>query len=198
MAYNPLFITSENRNLTGKKLPLISQNLDSIRAYQWEVTFTNLPNAVASLFKGVSRPLTFAAKSVSQTGYATEDIEVHRVNDKVYYPGKGSPEELTIVFDNLYKPKMAHLLYSWMQTIYDPVTGQFTKSRTVNGGGSFKASAEIYQLDNLGQPLSHTKLYGLYPKSWKQAEFNYSTNEFHTVEVTFRYDFIVQSDNTGT
>ena len=112
MPYNPLFINSQNRGLKGKSLPMVSQDLDSIRAYQWEITFYNVPVDAAN---GVDRPLTLAAKSVSQTGYTVEDIEVHRVNDKVFYPGKASPEELTVQFDNLYKTKMGSLLYEWIQ-----------------------------------------------------------------------------------
>lgn len=198
MPYNPLFVTSQNRNLQGKKLPMVSQDLDSVRAYQWEITFYNVPVLAAN---GVDRPLTLAAKSVSQTGYTVEDIEVHRVNDKVFYPGKASPDELTVQFDNLYKSKIGSLLFDWIKTIYNPVTGEFENGRQVTPGsvvGSFKTVADIVQLDNKGKPMSFTRLYGVYPKSWKQAEFNYSTNEFHTIEVMFRYDFIVQNANTGT
>lgn len=196
--YNPLFITSQNRGLKGKSLPMISQDLDSVRAYQWEITFYNVPVDAAN---GVDRPLTLAAKSVSQTGYSVEDIEVHRVNDKVFYPGKTTTEDLTVIFDNLYKSKMGPMLYNWLQSIYNPVTGEFEQSRQVTAGGvagNFKTVADIVQLDNKGKPISFTRLYGLYPKSWKQAEFNYATNEFHTIEVIFKYDFIVQNANTNT
>lgn len=198
MPYNPLFITSQDRTLKGKNLPMVSQDLDSVRAYQWEITFYNLPDGAGN---SVDRPLTLAAKSVSQTGYAIEDIEVHRVNDKVYYPGKASTEDLTVVFDNLYKSKTASLLYNWIKNVYNPATGEFEQARQVTTGavnGNFKTVADIVQLDNKGKPLSHTRLYGVYPKSWKQAEFNYSTNEFHTIEVMFRYDFIVQNANSNT
>lgn len=196
--YNPLFINSQNRGLKGKQLPMISQDLDSIRAYQWEITFYNVPVAAAN---GVDRPLTLAAKSVSQTGFTSEDIEVHRVNDKVYYPGKVGHDELNVVFDNLYKSKMGSLLYQWMQNIYNPVTGEFEQGRQATAGGvagNFKITADLVQLDNKGKPMSFTRFYGLYPKAWKQAEFNYSTNEFHTIEMTFRYDFVVQNPNTNT
>lgn len=198
MPYNPLFINSQNRGMQGKQLPMISQDLDSIRAYQWEITFYNVPVDAAN---SVDRPLTLAAKSVSQTGYQIEDIEVHRVNDKVYYPGKASPEELTVQFDNLYKTKMGSMLFDWIKTIYNPVTGELESGRQVTAGGvagNFKTVADIVQLDNKGKPMSYTRLYGIYPKAWKQAEFNYSTNEFHTIEMTFRYDFVVQNANSNT
>lgn len=183
--YVPLFI-NQNRDLNANSTPYISTKLDSVRAYQWEIQFTGLNGA-----SNPDRVLTVAAKSVSQTGYAVEDIEVHRLNDKVFYPGKASTEDLTVIFDNLYVQKMSSLLYNWIRNTYDPVTGILER----NGANGMKLNAHIIQLGNNGQPISNTKLIGMYPKSWKQAEFNYATNEFHTLEVMFRYDFIVQNDN---
>ena len=198
MVYKPLFVDSQNRQLKGKNLPMISQDLDSVRTYQWEITFYGVPvDGVASL----DRPLTLAAKQVSQTGFQLDDIEVHRVNDKVFYPGKGAPDELRVTFDNLLKHKMGTMLYKWIQTIYNPVTGEFTPGRSVGAGnvaGNFKIVADLVQLDNKGQPIAYSRFYGLFPKSWRQAEFNYSSNDFHSIEVAFRYDFIVQNGNANT
>lgn len=198
MPYKPLFVDSQNRQLKNKSLPMISQDLDSVRAYQFEMAFYGVPvDGVASL----DRPLTLAVKQVSQTGFQLEDIEVNRVNDKVFYPGKSTPDELRITFDNLYKHKMGTMLYKWLQTIYDPVTGEFTPGRSVGAGnvaGNFKVVGDLIQLDNKGQPLAFTRFYGLYPKSWRSAEMNYSANDFNTLEVIFRYDFIVQNGNSNT
>ena len=73
-------------------MPKLSTMLDSVRPYQFEVEF---------MAPGNAQLLTVAAKQVSEVGYTVEDIEVHRVNDRYYYPGKPSPEEVTITFDNL-------------------------------------------------------------------------------------------------
>ena len=40
------------------------------------------------------------------------------------------------------------------------------------------------------------KLVGVYPKKFSKAEKNYSTNDFDTVSVSFRYDFLVQKGDT--
>ena len=59
------------------------------------------------------------------------------------------------------------------------------------GGGSFKANKmTILQLANNMNPHAAVECYGVWVKSWKTAEFNYATNEFHTIEVEFRYDFM--------
>ena len=196
--YKPLFINSQNRQLKGKQLPMISQDLDSVRTYQWEIAFYGVPvDGVASL----DRPLTLAAKQVSQTGFQLDDIEANRVNDKVFYPGKGSPDELRVTFDNLLKHKMGTMLFKWIQTVYDPVTGEFTPGRSVGAGnvaGNFKTVADLVQLDNKGQPMSFTRFYGLYPKSWRSSEMNYASNDFNTIEVIFRYDFMTQNGDSNT
>tara|TARA_Y100000310_G_scaffold236452_1_gene239615 strand:+ start:289 stop:909 length:621 start_codon:yes stop_codon:yes gene_type:complete len=163
-------------------LPVISVGLDSVRAYQFEIHF-EMPTGL-----GLEK-LTLAAKQVTAAGFTTEAIEVHRVNDKVFYPGKASPEELTVTFDNLYDPKVANTLWTWFTTIYNPVKGTFTEGRKWKS-----EKATIISLDNLGQPTMQTILYGVYPQSWKTAEFNYSTNEFHTIEMVFRYDFMDHGD----
>jgi hypothetical protein len=172
-------------------LPVISEGLDSVRAYQFEMHF-ELPQVVDD----PQGKLTLAAKQVTAVGMSTEAIEVNRVNDKVFYPGKASPEELTVTFDNFYQPKIANTLWKWFSTIYDPTNGKFY---TEVAGSSpqqapvnrWKAQrATIVHLDAQGQPLMETRLFGVYPTSWKTAEFNYSTNEFHTIEMMFRYDFM--------
>ena len=176
----------------GEGLPVISEKLDAIRAYQWEVHFAGIPgNAIAGQDE---EDLTLAAKQISQVGVTVEDIPVHRVNDVVHYPGKPSPEEMVITFDNLLKNRTGTKLWEWFTQIYDPVTGEMTKSVSTGGGGlegKFKCNrTEIIQLDNNLEPVNTIELYGVYPKKWTNAELNYSTNEFNTVEITFRYDFM--------
>tara|TARA_Y100000034_G_C6758991_1_gene337895 strand:- start:93 stop:686 length:594 start_codon:yes stop_codon:yes gene_type:complete len=173
-------------------LPVISQNLDSIRAYQWEVHFRLTSEAITGTT--TQKPFTLAAKQVSQIGFTVDDIAVHRVNDIVYYPGKASPEEMVITFDNIRQEKTGAQLYRYLQSIYNPLTGEFTSEFGTNQR-DFKRDLHILQLDSTMEPLSETWLFGAYPKTWKLAEFNYSTNEFHTVEVTFRFDFLKQTSN---
>ena len=175
----------------GQGLPVISTDLDSHRVYQFEVQFHGLPSDL----RLQQQDLTLAAKQVSPPGMSVEDIEVNRVNDKIFYPGKASPEEITITFDNLLLRNTAETLWNWFKSTYDPLTGELTKNSAPGGSSmsTFKANKmDIFQLDNTGAPHSTIQLYGVWPKSWKAAELNYSTNEFHTLEVTFRYDFMDQ------
>lgn len=184
-----LFKNDYRANFTpGKTLPKISTQLDSVRAYQWEIRFYGLPQAL----QGSQQDLTLAAKQVSPVGGTIDDIVVDRVNDKVFYPGKFSPEELTVTFDNLYLKNTSPALYEWFKSIYDPLTGDMTKLSAPGGPGNrtFKASkVTIMELDNTNTPHAFIEVYGVYPKTVRFSEKNYSTNEFSTLEVTFRYDF---------
>jgi len=123
---NPYFLSNDGqvaRTITGEQptTPLISTELDSVRAYQWEISFHfGQKDPVNTMQK----PLTLAAKQVNGIGFSVEDIEVHRVNDKVYYPGRPSMDELVVTFDNLQRTKVDKLLYEMMALTYDPRTGE--------------------------------------------------------------------------
>jgi hypothetical protein len=189
------------RDLAKQSRPTISTSLDSVRAYQWEITF-----AKAGLDKlgDQVKPLTLAAKQVNGIGMSVEDIEVNRVNDKVYYPGRPSMEELVVTFDNLQQTKVDKLLFSYFSSVYNPVTGvlgsgQVTETGAPTAGlqAPFKGTLSILQLDGKGDIRNEIKLFGCYPKNITHGEYNYSTNEFHTLEMTFRYDFFHTSENAG-
>ena len=189
MADGRYYVNETNRVLdpeNGGGGPMLSHALESTRAYQWEVE-------IETGVGGNDDTLTLACKQITQAGMTSEDIVADRVNDKFFYPGKVTPEEVTFTFDNLSKSDydLAERLYAWMTTTYDAVHGVFTPS-IVNGQGTFKNKINIYFLDNRMQPKKWAQLFGAYPKSGKMAEFNYATNEFHTIEVVVKYDFIVQ------
>jgi len=180
----------ENRGFTpGAQLPKISTEIDSVRTYQFECRFAGLPPT----FEGEADNLTLAAKQVSPINVSVEDIVVDRVNDKLYYPGKYTPENVTITFDNLYVQQSSPALWNWFKSIYDPVTGDMTQFAAPGGTGvgGFKAQKlQITELSNTQEPHSCIELYGVYPTGIRFSEKNYSTNEFSTIECTFRFDFV--------
>jgi len=172
----------------GQGLPTISTDLDSVRAYQFEIHFFGLPEDITN-----QTDLTLAAKKVGGLEMKNETIVIDRVNDKVHYPGKTTPGELTVDFDNLYLRETASDLYRFFRHTYDPITGEMTKSSQPGGqaGSTFKADkVEVVMLDNTLTPHSVVELYGVYPTSWSAAEFNYSTQQFHQLTVNFKYDFM--------
>lgn len=180
--------TKYGRTFTpGQGLPTISTDLDSVRSYQFEIHFFGLPTDVA----GVDE-LTLAAKRVSGLEMKNEPITVERVNDRTFYPGKNTPGELSVDFDNLYLYETASDLWRYFKATLDPLTGEMMKNRNPAAGtGKFKAEkVEIVMLDNTLTPHSVVELYGVYPTSWSASEFNYSAQQFHQLTVNFKYDFM--------
>jgi len=172
----------------GQGLPTVSTDLDSVRAYQFEIHFFGLPEDITN-----TTDLTLAAKKVGGLEMKNEAIVIDRVNDKLHYPGKTTPGELTVDFDNLYLRETASDLYRFFRHTYDPITGEMTKSAQPGGsaGTTFKADkVEVVMLDNTLTPHSVIELYGVYPTSWSASEFNYSQNQFHQLTVNFKYDFM--------
>ena len=172
----------------GQGLPTVSTDLDSVRTYQFEIHFFGLPEDVTN-----QTDLTLAAKKVGGLEMKNETITIDRVNDKLHYPGKTTPGDLTVDFDNLYLRETAADLYRFFRHTYDPITGEMTKSSQPGGGAgsTFKADkVEVVMLDNTLTPHSVIELYGVYPTSWSASEFNYSQNQFHQLTVNFKYDFM--------
>ena len=193
--------------------PRLSHALESFRAYSWEIQIPQFAG-VLSQVPGLENNdrLTLACKKITQPGFTVEDIEVHRVNEKFYYPGKPSPDNITVTFDNLIKGDVADALFAWMRSVYDPVygihyaglgngTSDVNQSPEGLAGMTqapiFKRTVTIWQLDAHRNPVTHVNLYGCYPKGWKLGEFNYETNDFHTIEMDLHYDFAVQFTETS-
>jgi hypothetical protein len=184
-----------NRIIDGKngkvQLPRISTALDSVRTYQFEVQFSEVPTNIVGGGGAVSQNLTLAAKQVGAIAFGIEDIPVRRVNDLVHYPGNPNFEAVKITFDNLYLKGVSTALWEWFKTTYNPMTGDMETRRNGPRSPGFKVSKmTIVQLDNTRVPIAAVELYGVYPKTVQFGEMNYGTNEFSTLEVDFRYDFI--------
>lgn len=193
--------TELGRDITGtgrSQTPEISTLLDSVRTYQWEITF-DLPADVLNSTGGagsVLKPLTFGAKQIRGIGVNLQDIEVNRMNDKVYYPGRPSYEELEVTFDNLLESKEGALLYEYMRTAYDPIKGVYGTTNVGGGAGNslvrrHKTSAIITEFNGNHEVSQEIELRGLYPKSYSRGEKNYSNNDFDTIVMKFRYDYLL-------
>jgi hypothetical protein len=183
-------VTTTRRNAAGdsdlNKLPVVSTDLDSIRSYQWEIQFDIATMKKNSTYPFTADTLVLAAKQVTGLSFAFADIEVHRMNDKVFYPGKVAQEEVTVTFDNLLKGAAGVQFYEYLATVFDMRTGFYNTA----GDGNYKGSMRVLEFDGQGRIKNVVDLKGVYPKSFSKGEKNYSTSEFDTFEVKFRYDFM--------
>lgn len=184
--------TTRNELGGNSVMPKLSTALDSVRAYQFELQFF-FPEGIPTPRGTGLTEISIAAKQVGAAGLKVEDIEANRLNDKYYYPGKPSMDELSVQFDNIYATKAGAALFQWFRACtYDPRTGYQTPiTLGYNNGKPFKAEkVRLIQYDNTLTPFAYVDFIGVYPKSMQIGEHNYSTNEFHTINMTFRYDLI--------
>jgi len=165
--------TQFNRDGLGNgNLPNISTELDSVRSYQWEVQIAADQN------------YTLAAKKVTSVTMTSEDIVVDRVNDKVYFPGKVTPEAITVTFDNTLAGGMDKSLFELFTKTYDPTTG------TLGNAEDIKFDMQILLLNNSVDVHSTIDVFGAYVQKYSLSELQYSENSFNTIDVTFRFDYI--------
>ena len=174
---------------------------DSFRAFGWIIRIPGLAGILGTVdnffnFTDTNDTLTLAARRVTGLSYNVETIDVNKVNDRFYYPGRPATQTATISFDNMIKGDTAKLLYAWMRTTYDPIFG--THSNPVIAGDQFKRTMEVVQLDNQRNPKLVAKLYGAFPIKWSIGELSYGTNDFATIDVEVKYDFIVQYKTTDS
>lgn len=186
MAYS-LYSTVYRTDVNPKKLPQISTHLDAVKNNQFEMQFPGL---------GVNgADLTLAAKQVQGINVTMSDIEVRRLNDTVYYPGKVTYGALVVTFDNLTLKKTAPELWRWFTNTFDPITGEVMKN-----GSNFlkKQKATLLELTNTNDIFSTIDFFGIYPSQIKWSDKAYSGDvQFSTVEVTFRYDYLNYTASSG-
>jgi len=187
-------LTNTLARTPGAKLPQISSDLETIRTYQFEVNFQGFPG----MTENQNRPgdVTVAAKQVGQITYGVDSIALDRLNDKVHYPGKVTYEPVEITFDNLLLKNSTEALWECFKEVYSPVTGK----AGFRGGNGTKYKGEkmtIVEMNGDNVPVAGVELFGVYPEKVAFSEKNYSTNEFSTVTVTFRFDFMNYSRRTS-
>jgi len=172
-------------NVTSKRLPQISTQLDSVKSNQFEVQFYNTG--------GNTIDLTLAAKQVQGLGVDISEIEVRRLNDTVYYPGKVAYSPLVITFDNLTLKRTSPDLWNFFKNTFDPITGELNKIGTAN----LKKKISVLELTNKNDVFSVIDLFGAYPSKIKWSDKSYSGDvSFSTIEVTFRYDYFNYTYNS--
>ena len=175
---------------TSTEAPKISTTLDVIKNYQFEVEFVDLPPLNGNFPQG---NLTIGATKVTAFGMTVDTVEIHRVNDRVYYPGKAKFEPVTITFDNqLLLPQYAHL-WEYIKTVYNPLTGQMYNPATgARNAATLKtAKMKVRTLNGQNAPVSETTFWGVFPMDYKIAELKYSdTNTGSTIDVKFSVDLM--------
>ena len=147
-------------------------------------------------------------KLASRPNLSIEETEINFLNGKMFIPGKGTWETVTVTYydvgGNGGAAGMGYL-YSWLATVYN-FTGKATGS--VGGGSSgvnplnnlqqssalgnsgtsgYGADATLTLYDGCGAQMEQWVMTGAWPQAVNFGELDYSSSEEVTIELTLRY-----------
>lgn len=153
------------------------------RKYRW--TFEVQPNCGAQI------PAHFV-KLASRPNLTIEETEINFLNGKMWIPGKGSWETITVTYYDIGNGGAGITgLFSWLATVYnftDP-TGlhQSSKRGLGQGSGGYAAKGFLNLFDGCGVVMEEWILGHVWPQAINFGELDYSSSEEVTVELTLRY-----------
>lgn len=149
-------------------------------------------NAAGGLAGTSPESLTLACHSSTIPQLTVESKELHRFNDRVYFPGKGSFNDVSISFyeyinnsDKSSNNKSAgDILWDWSKKVYNPSTGTAGYKRDLSTG------VLIAQFDGEGNIIRSWNLYHAWPTTVEFDELDSTSDgEAQNVKVTLRYDW---------
>lgn len=145
---------------------------------------------------GKSVPASFV-KMAARPNLNIEETEINFLNGKIFVPGKGTWETITITYYdvsvNAGEDNIA--LWEWLASVYDftnHVNLYQSSDRACYGG---VAKCKLY--DGCGNTLETWKLNDCWPQAVNFGELDYGSNDEVTIEVTLRYAKVSYMNNCG-
>lgn len=154
------------------------------RKYRW--TFEIDP-----VCKNVLAIPTYFVKLASRPNLTIEETEINYLNGKMWIPGKGTWETITVTFYDLADGGQGvSSLYSWLATTYDftdPVNLKQSSKVGDWGSDGYSANGKLSLYDGCGTMMEQWTLSNMFPQAVNFGELDYSSSEEVTIEVTLRY-----------
>lgn len=122
-------------------------------------------------------------KTASRPSLSVEETEINHLNGKMWIPGKGSWETITITYIDVAHEQM-RALYNWLATVYD-----FTDPVHLTQGNKkdWGAVGALNLYDGCGILLEGWLLSNMWPTAVNFGDLDYSSSEEATIELTLRY-----------
>ena len=135
--------------------------------------------------------LAFAASTAARPGMTFNQIETHRLNDKFYWAGKPTWNELPMTFYDFINEanSVSQILWKWKDKIHDPVSGQMGFKRNYSA-----PSAMLAMLTPEMEVAEKWFLFNIWPTNLDGQELSYEDDGIAMMSVTFRYDYALHED----
>jgi hypothetical protein len=165
--------------------PLGSDGLVFKRKYRW--TFAITP------YCGTQSIPVYFVKLASRPNLTIEETEINFLHGKMWIPGKGSWETITVTFYDVGGPAAGVgmlPLFNWLATVYnftDPTCLSQSSRIGTPGSGGYSATGVLQLFDGCGTTMETWTLQNMWPQAINFGELDYSSSEEVTIELTLRY-----------
>lgn len=151
----------------------------------------------------------YTVKLAARPNLTIEETEINFLHGKMWIPGKGSWETITVTYYDLGGDGGSLTgLWSWLATVYDftdPVNLKQSSKRgnslpapgsgaTGGGiaapgatGGGYAGTGVLTLFDGCGKSMERWTLGGVWPQSINFGDLDFSSSEEVTIELTLRY-----------
>jgi len=149
-------------------------------------------------------------KLASRPNLTIEETEINFLHGKMWIPGKGSWETITVTFFDGGGASIAggiKALYSWLATVYNftgtgkPLSQSSRRGTPPNGlptgNGGYAATGVLDLYDGCGSSMETWTLGHMWPQAVNFGELDYSSSEEVSIEVTLRYSEVQYQSNCG-
>lgn len=120
-----------------------------------------------------------------------EEIEINYLNGKMFIPGKGTWQPLSITYYDvagLVSGSATSALLSWIASIYDIQNPVCLKMNSALDG--YAGTAKLMLYDGCGNPLESWLLKGVWPQSVNWGDLDMGSSDECTIELTLRYQSV--------
>jgi hypothetical protein len=126
---------------------------------------------------------SYMVKKASAPGITFTEVKLDHINTYRKLKGKANWEDLSIQMYAPITPSGAQAVMEWIRLAHESVTGR-------NGYSDFyKKDITFNVLGPVGDVVSEWILKGCFVKSAKFGEFDWSQDQYVTIDATFTYDF---------
>lgn len=153
------------------------------RKYRW--TF-------AVRWNGGDIPTAFV-KVANRPNLTIEQTEINYLHGKMWIPGKGTWETLTVSYYDIGgdDAKGMKTLWDWLVTVYnftDPDTLKQTSKRGADGNSTgWAAVGNLTMYDGAGSEMENWRLKNLWPAAINFGDLDYGSSDVATLDLTMRF-----------
>ena len=144
------------------------------RKYRWQLIIPEI---------SVNGTNALPPEKSARPNLSFKEIEVHHLNETVFYPGKPEWKPLNLVLYDIKRKKDP--IFGWLKEQYDPCLGEW-KAPSPSVFKKEKARLEMY--DGCGKIIETWVYENVWPQSIEWGDLEMGNSEYSTVDLTLRYD----------